>query len=228
MPIHPTTLPNHYVLIAEFEGAPGVQPWRSEFHIEGQAGGVVPGPTSAIVTACGQYWIDNLRDDALLATMTLRNWTYGQQPFGIGQPIYSVPVGSTGVKVATYGSQSTQPVGREVVAFVKIGNAGGRFGKQFLRGFLDNADVEALVGGEWRVKTNPPAVVTPALFDAHSNAALAPFLNASSTPRLVVVHFSAKRWEAAQIVANAPFSSPAIALHYERPGVNKSTRKNKR
>jgi hypothetical protein len=229
MPIVPTEFPGHYVAIAEFQGPAGIRDWRSEFHIEG-ASGVTPQPNDAIINAIQNYWIHNLRNDAVLGTIQLRNWTYGPQPFAIGGglPIWTKSVNIPGDKPFVYGAQGPNAAGREVVGFVKIETSGGRPGKQFLRVFLDELDITAVPGGEWSFDASPPANITPAKYHTDAAALLGPFNASANPPRLCVVHFSTKKWNANPIAANGPFSTPMTDIFLERPGVNKSTRKNKK
>lgn len=228
MPVTPTSLVDHYVLIAEFIGAGGQQPWRSEFHIEGTPG-VTPGPTDSIVNECEGYWTACLRTDASLSSVQLRHWTYGLQPFSAqSTPIWIKAVGAAGTKTGPFGAQSTHPLGREVCAFIKLSTSQGKPGKQFLRLFIDELDVQAVAGGDWFLAASPPANVTQGNFHSVMNGSIGPFVNAVSTPRLCVVHFSTKRWNANPVSANAPFSSPVTDVALIRPANNKSTRKNKR
>jgi hypothetical protein len=115
-----------------------------------------------------------------------------------------------------------------VCAFIKITTNKGKQGKQFLRNLLDETDLIAHAGGEWALDASPPANFTASAYHADAALTIGPYNASATPPRFCVVHFSAKKWNANPVSGNAPYSSPLTDIIFERPAVNKSTRKNKR
>jgi hypothetical protein len=181
-----------------------------------------------VIGAAENYWIDQLRSDCILESTSLYNWKYGRQPFANQLPLWTHSIGSAGAKNTVYGSQSPAAVGREVVGFIKFETGGAKPGRQFLRQLLDENDINAVAGDEWRFVPGG-AGVTPATYHTHAMNRLSPFIGATAAlPAFYVVHFSAKNWNQNPVAANAPFSTAVTDVQLIRPGTNKSTRKNKK
>lgn len=220
------TLPNVYRLLAHFKGVDPTETWRSEFSIF--ASGAVPQPGDAIINAAEAYWRDNLRTDCFLDHLELRKATWGDVIFSQQSALWTSTVGLAGTKIAAYGAQGANAVGKEVVCYVRITNSGPKPGKQFLRQLLDEGDIAAVPGSPWQFLTPP---MTPNVTDAKFQTLLGTtgitgFFGAIPDPRLCVIHFSIKEFNINP--ANLPFESSVSAMHIVGPSTNKPTRKNKK
>ena len=226
LPVGGITLTNVFTLIGHFLGQDTTDTWRSEFHIYKSSG--PPEPSDAIVEACVLYWEGNLITTATLDHLELRNATWGDIPYSLQAAIWTSPVGHAGTKTSAYGAEGTAGVGKEVVAYVRVTNSGPKPGKQFIRGFLDNGDIYASVGGQWIFLQSPavPNVTDTKLQTLIAASGLNAFYGGTPDPRICTTHFSIKEYNINPL--NLPFESSVSAIHLIRPSVNKATRKSKK
>lgn len=222
-------LTNGFELIGHFKGQDGINTWRNSIAIFDTS--AVPAPSDPIVSAMETFWKHNLITSCHYDHSELRHWTRGDVPFSAEGAIWNSSLGAgAGTKTAAgaYSAEGTAGVGKEVVAFIRIATSPGKEGKMYLRGLLDNQDVFSQAGGQWIFITPGPPNVTPAKFSALVTTDLGAFLGAVN-PRLCVVHFSVKNWNAsAGAPANAPFETPITSMTMVGPTVNKATRRSSR
>jgi hypothetical protein len=229
MPPRPVlTLANAYTVIVNFQNtADPTVTWRNTWDILDVAG--VPSPSDAIFTAIQAFHQGNLRADANVEMIELRNWSQGPQPFSSRGFIWQKQIGVTagaGDKTQPtpvgYGGEGAgnQTVPGSVVLFCKrFSGAGGKVSHLFLRGLLDSGDIAAETGGKPVFVSSPR--VTTALFNAIVGNTLAPYFAPSSGPALINVHVGNKG-------AGPAFSSLVSSVQLIDPSQNKQTRKNKK
>lgn len=226
MPSKPTlTLANAYTLIVESGNLsdPNVR-WRNTWDIHAT---VTPQPSDAIISDITNFHLYNLRTDAGVFQLTLRNWSQGPQPFADRPFLWEHILGGTaGLKTNAsphgYGGQFPNPptIPGAAVAFAKRLTSGqNKATNMFMRGLLDDDDIRAETGGKYTFFTGNR--VTPALFHDIVSAVLTPYLGSGANPGLILVHVGNHS-------AGPAFSSPMVDLQLIGPSINKTTRKNKR
>jgi hypothetical protein len=180
-----------------------------------------------VIDAIQNFHLYNLRTDAGIFLVTLRNWSQGPQPFANRPFIWEIALGGTaGLKsaAAPHGYSGEQTGGTNVpginVAFVKRVTEGGKKNTAlFLRGLYDGDDVTTEVGGKWVTKGG--SRVTSSTFQATANAAFSSYFGNSAIPHLAIVHVGNHG-------AGPAFASPIDSLQLIGPSTNKQTRKNKK
>lgn len=222
------TLANAFTCIVTMQNTadPTVK-WRNTWDILDSAG--IPSPADTIFTAIQAFQQGNLRADANVEMLELRNWTQGPQPFSTRGFLWQKQIGPTagaGDKTQPtpvgYGGEAggNQVVPGSVVLFCKrFSGTGGKVSHLFLRGLLDAGDIAAETGGKPVFIPSPR--VTNALFNAIVSNTLAPFFMPSSGPALINVHVGNKG-------AGPAFSSLVSSVQMVGPSQNKQTRKNKK
>lgn len=199
--------------------------WRNTYDVYSTAG--VPQPTDTIIETLLEVHQENLVSTAQIFQAELRNWTFGPQPYGTGVPLWTEALSLPGTKVAAYGAEGADAVGKEVVCYIKRLNTGPKNGKLFLRGFLDSGDIAALTGAPWEFLTSPAPNVTPAKYAGIlATTGLNGFMGAGKNPGLVVVHFSYKQYQIDN--TRLPFFSHITSQVLIGPTTNKPTRKSKK
>lgn len=221
----PLTLANAYTLIVESGNTtdPNVR-WRNTWDIHAS---VEPAPSDPVITDIINFHLYNLRTDAGVFMLTLRNWSQGPQPF-ISRPfLWEYNVGGTaGLKTGTpphgYNGEGAgnQSIPGSAVLFAKRQTlSGGKQTSLFLRGLLDDVDVVAETGGRYVYATG--GHVNNASFGAIVTSVLTPYLGAGKDPGLIIVHVG-------NHYAGPAFSSPITGVVGIGPSQNKQTRKNKK
>jgi hypothetical protein len=224
----PLTLANTFTLIVHMQNtADPTVTWRNTWDINQST--ATPSPSDAIFTAIQAFHQGNLRADANVEMMELRNWSQGPQPFSTRGFIWQKVIGPTagaGDKTQPtpvgYGGEAAgnQQVPGSTVLFCKrFSGSGGKVSHLFLRGLLDAGDIAAETGGKPVFLPSPR--VTQALFNAIVGNTLAPYFAPSSGPSLVNVHVGNKG-------AGPAFFSLVSSMAMIGPSQNKQTRKNKK
>lgn len=221
----PLTLANTYTLIVESGNLtdPNLR-WRNTWDIHAT---VEPQPSDAIISDLINFHLYNLRADAGVFLLTLRNWSQGPQPFASRPFLWEYNAGGvaglkTGAPPHGYGGEAAgnQSIPGSAVLFAKRLTSGqNKNTNLFLRGLLDDADIAAETGGKYVFATG--GRVTPGTFHAVVSAVLTPYMGASPNPGLVLVHVGNHG-------AGPAFSSPVVDVQGIAPSQNKQTRKNKR
>jgi hypothetical protein len=221
----PFAFAQHFQVVGNFHGLSPNDKWRTELTVNQSTG--VPQPTDAIIIAIRDYFLHNVRNDCTLDTITLRQWSFGPQPLLARGALWEESIAQLGLKSSTYGGEadSSHVAGNEVVAFVKLLCGAAKPGKQFIRQLLDLDDIAAQPGEPWVFRGG--SRVTPAVYHTSTNATLHTYWGAAD-PGLVVVHFSAKHYNANPVTANLPFSTTVQDMQLIKVATNKPTRKNKK
>ena len=156
MPSRPVlTLAQAYTLIVESGNTsdPNVR-WRNTWDIHATT---QPTPSDPIITDLINFHLYNLRTDAGVFMLTLRNWSQGPQPFATRPFLWEYNVGGTpGLKTGTpphgYNGEGAgnQSIPGSAVLFAKRQTlSGGKQTSLFLRGLLDDVDVVSETGGKY-------------------------------------------------------------------------------
>lgn len=227
MPLPSLTLPNAFTLVASFHN--NVQPtnaWRSTIDIHAT---VQPVDGDPIIEALKSWWRANLRTDASLFQLALRNWSQGPVPFSqrghLWESVYAdalYPGQKTAALPAGYGAEGigNQHIGGEVCVLGKRTNSGAiKAANMFVRGLLDDVDTAAATGGGYAIVAG--ANVTAVKFNAISANFLINYLGAGRDPGLINVHTGNHH-------AGPAFSTPMINILFDRPTTSKQGRKSRR
>jgi hypothetical protein len=217
--------PNVYDLISHFHNT--AQPQDKWSVTTTFYSPTTPTATDAIITAIRAYLQVFARPDSTLASDACYNWSRGANVYPAGLPVFTSVLNMTGTaNSSSWPSSLTAqyvPAGAEVV-FVVAKNTNGRSrpGRNFFRGFLGKAEIQAATGGKWVLVPSLSGMQTD-LNAIESATGLAVYVGniPNTAPHLVVQPYSKKH-------GTVGIPVPVVAQAVIGASTSKLNRRNKR